>query len=148
MSIIKIQEIKKHAPHRYPFLLVDRVIKVEPGKSILAYKNITHNEDFFNGHFPQRPIMPGVLQLEALAQAAGLLIFYTTNKDVDEDNWYFFAGVDRARFKRLVEPGDQLHLEVEIVKQRRDLWVFNAKASVDGELACSAELLIAKGGLK
>ncbi|CAL7963977.1 3-hydroxy-acyl-(acyl-carrier-protein) dehydratase [Gammaproteobacteria bacterium] len=148
MSIIKIQEIRKHAPHRYPFLLVDRVLEVEPGKTILALKNVTCNEDYFNGHFPQRSIMPGVLQIEALAQAAGLLIFYTTNKDVDDDNWYFLAGVDNARFKRLVEPGDQLHLRVEIAKQRRELWVFNAKATVDGELACSVELLIAKGGLK
>jgi 3-hydroxyacyl-[acyl-carrier-protein] dehydratase len=148
MSIIKIQEIRKHAPHRYPFLLVDRVLEVEPGKSILALKNVTCNEDYFNGHFPQRSIMPGVLQIEALAQAAGLLIFYTTNKDVDDDNWYFLAGVDNARFKRLVEPGDQLHLLVEIAKQRRELWVFNAKATVDGELACSTQLLIAKGGLK
>ena len=148
MSIIKIQEIKKHAPHRYPFLLVDRVLEVESGKSILALKNVTCNEDYFNGHFPQRPVMPGVLQIEALAQAAGLLIFYTTGKDVDDDNWYFLAGVDNARFKRLVEPGDQLHLRVEIAKQRRDLWVFNAKATVDDELACSVELLIAKGGLQ
>lgn len=148
MSIIKIEEIRKHAPHRYPFLLVDRILECESGKSILAFKNVTCNEAYFNGHFPQRSVMPGVLQIEALAQAAGLLIFYTTGKDVDDDNWYFLAGVDKARFKRLVEPGDQLHLHVEIAKQRRELWVFNAKATVDGELACSAELLIAKGGLK
>lgn len=148
MSIAKILEIKEITPHRYPFLFVDRVLEVEPGKSILALKNVTCNEEFFNGHFPQRPIMPGVLQIEALAQAAGLLIFYTTNIPVDATNWYYFAGVDNARFKRLVEPGDQLHLRVEVAKQRRELWVFNAKATVDGELACSAELLIAKGVLK
>jgi 3-hydroxyacyl-[acyl-carrier-protein] dehydratase len=148
MSIAKILEIKAITPHRYPFLLVDRVLEVEPGKSILALKNVTCNEEFFNGHFPQRPIMPGVLQVEALAQVAGLLIFYTTNVPVDATNWYYFAGIDNARFKRLVEPGDQLHLRVEIAKQRRELWVFNAKATVDGELACSAELLIAKGALK
>lgn len=148
MSIAKIREIKEITPHRYPFLFVDRVLEVEPGKSILAVKNVTCNEEFFNGHFPQRPIMPGVLQVEALAQAAGLLIFYTTNIPVDATNWYYLAGVDNARFKRLVEPGDQLHLRVEVAKQRRELWVFNAKATVDGELACSAELLIAKGVLK
>lgn len=149
MSIVKIKDIKLQTPHRYPFLLVDRVLNFEPGKSILALKNLTANEEFFNGHFPQSPIMPGVLQLEALAQAAGLLIFYTTNVPVSEStNWYFFAGIDKARFKRIVEPGDQLHLNVEVIKQRRDIWVFNAKATVDGELACSAELLIAKGALK
>lgn len=148
MSIAKIREIKEITPHRYPFLFVDRVLEVEPGKSILALKNVTGNEEFFNGHFPQRPIMPGVLQVEALAQVAGLLIFYTTNVPVDAANWYYLAGVDNARFKRLVEPGDQLHLRVEVAKQRRELWVFNAKATVDGELACSAELLIAKGVLK
>jgi len=149
MSIVKIKDIKIQTPHRYPFLLVDRVLNFEPGKSILALKNLTANEEFFNGHFPQSSIMPGVLQLEALAQAAGLLIFYTTKVPVNEStNWYFFAGVDKARFKRIVEPGDQLHLNVTIKKQRRDLWVFEAKATVDGEICCTAELLIAKGALK
>lgn len=149
MSMMKIKDIKIQTPHRYPFLLVDRVLNFEPGKSILALKNLTANEEFFNGHFPQSPIMPGVLQLEALAQAAGLLIFYTTNVAVSEStNWYFLAGVDNARFKRIVEPGDQLHLHVEIKKQRRDLWIFEAKATVDGEVCCAAELLIAKGALK
>lgn len=148
MSIAKIREIKAITPHRYPFLLIDRVLELEAGKSILALKNVTANEDYFNGHFPESPIMPGVLQIEAMAQAAGLLIFYTTNVPVDATNWYYFAGVDNVRFKRVVEPGDQLHLRVELAKQRRELWVFNAKASVDGELACSAELMLAKGVLK
>lgn len=149
MSIIKIQEIRDYTPHRYPFLLVDRILAFESGKSILALKNVTCNENYFNGHFPQRPIMPGVLQIEALAQAAGLLIFYTTNMPADEKtNWYFLAGVDNARFKRIVEPGDQLKLHVEVAKQKSNLWVFNAKSTVDGELACSAELLLAKGVLK
>lgn len=148
-NIIKIQEIKNYLPHRYPFLLVDRVLECEPGKSILALKNVTTNEPFFNGHFPQGPVMPGVLMIEALAQTAGLLIFYTTNTRADEKtNWFFLAGVDKARIKRIVEPGDQLKLSVEIAKQKRDLWVFDAKASVGDELACSAELLIVKGVLK
>ena len=149
MSIIKIREIKQDMPHRYPFVMVDRVLDFEVGKSIHAIKNVTCNEEYFNGHFPERPIMPGVLQIEALAQAAGLLIFYTTNTRSDEDgNWHFLAGVDKARFKRIVDPGDQLHLHVEVLKRRSELWVFNAKATVDGELACSAELLVAKGALK
>jgi 3-hydroxyacyl-[acyl-carrier-protein] dehydratase len=149
MSIIKIREIKEYMPHRYPFLLVDRVLEFESGKSILALKNVSCNEEYFNGHFVERPIMPGVLIVEALAQAAGLLIFYTTNTKADEKtNWFYLAGVDNARFKRIVDPGDQLHLQVEVKKQRRELWVFDAKATVDGELACSAELLIAKGVLK
>ena len=147
--MIKIQEIKEYMPHRYPFILVDRVLECVSGKSILALKNVSCNEDYFNGHFPQRPIMPGVLMIEALAQAAGLLIFYTTNTKADENtNWYYLAGVDKARFKRVVDPGDQLYLKVEVTKQRRDLWVFDAKASVADELACSAELLLAKGVLK
>jgi 3-hydroxyacyl-[acyl-carrier-protein] dehydratase len=143
MSIIKIQEIKEYMPHRYPFLLVDRVVEVESGKSIHALKNVSCNEDYFNGHFPQRPIMPGVLMLEALAQTAGLLIVHTHPEE--KDNWYYFAGINDARFKRLVEPGDQLQLFVEVKKQRRELWVFDVKAKVGEELACSAELLLAKG---
>lgn len=147
--MIKIQEIKEYMPHRYPFILVDRVLECVSGKSILALKNVSCNEDYFNGHFPQRPIMPGVLMIEALAQAAGLLIFYTTNTKADENtNWYYLAGVDKARFKRVVDPGDQLYLKVAVMKQRRDLWVFDAKASVADDLACSAELLLAKGVLK
>ncbi|MBU0744094.1 MAG: 3-hydroxyacyl-ACP dehydratase FabZ [Gammaproteobacteria bacterium] len=149
MSIKKIQEIKEYMPHRYPFLFIDRVLEFEAGKSILALKNVSVNEPHFNGHFPERPIMPGVLMIEALAQAAGLLIFYTNNTRADEKtNWYFLAGVDNARFKRVVDPGDQLKLHVEVAKQKRDLWVFNVKATVDDELACSAELLLAKGVLK
>ena len=114
MSIMKIQEIKECMPHRYPFIMVDRVLEVESGKSIHAYKNVSCNESFFNGHFPQRPIMPGVLMIEALAQAAGLLIVHTNPKE--KDYWYYFAGINNARFKHVVEPGDQLHLYVEVKK--------------------------------
>ena len=142
----KTQELKEYMPHRYPFMLVDRVLAIEPGRSILALKNITCNEDFFNGHFPERPIMPGVLMIEALAQTAGLLIFYTTNAKADsKTNWHFLAGVDKAKFKRIVDPGDQLKLYVEVAKQKSSLWVFNAKATVDDEIACSVELKLAKG---
>lgn len=149
MNNIDVREIKKLTPHRYPFLLVDRVLEFESGKSLLALKNVTCNEEFFNGHFPERPIMPGVLQIEALAQAAGLLIFYTTNTPADgKTNWHFLAGVDKARFKRVVDPGDQLHLHVEVIKQKRAIWVFNAKAMVGDEVACSAEILIAKGEIE
>ena len=149
MNMVNILGIKKDTPHRYPFLMVDRVIDFEVGKSIHALKNVSCNEEYFNGHFPERPVMPGVLLIEALAQASGLLIFYTTNAGADaETNWYFLAGVDKARFKRIVNPGDQLQLHSEISRYKRDLWFFNAKAIVDGELACSAELLIARGALK
>lgn len=149
MSVLGIQEIKNYLPHRYPFLLIDRVLRFENGKSILALKNVTSNENYFNGHFPQRAIMPGVLQLEALAQAAGVLVFHSTNTRADEQsNWFYYAGMDEVRFKRVVEPGDQLHLYVEVAKQKLDLWVFNAKATVGEELACSAKLLLVKGALK
>lgn len=149
MSTININEIKELMPHRYPFIFVDRIINCEPGKSLTALKNVSANEAYFNGHFPQRPIMPGVIQLEALAQASGLLIYYTTNIRVDEKtNWYYFAGMDHVRFKRIVEPGDQLILNIELVNRKRDIWFFNAKASVNDELACSAELMLAKGALR
>lgn len=148
MNMVNILGIKKDTPHRYPFLLVDRVLEFEVGKSILALKNVSCNEEYFNGHFPEHPVMPGVLMIEALAQASGLLIFYTTKVGANAStNWYFLAGVDKARFKRIVNPGDQLHLYSEIIKHKRDIWVFNAKAKVGNELVCSAELLIAKGAL-
>lgn len=147
-KIIKISEIKNFLPHRYPFLLVDRVIEHEAGKSIIGLKNVTANEEFFNGHFPQQPVMPGVLQIEALAQVSGILYFITNNVVIDENNFFFLAGVDKARFKRIVSPGDQLILHSEITKNRKEICCFTTKAMVDGELACSAELLIARGALK
>ncbi|MCL5261297.1 MAG: 3-hydroxyacyl-ACP dehydratase FabZ [Gammaproteobacteria bacterium] len=144
---IDINEIKNYLPQRYPFLLIDRVLECEPGKSAHALKNVSCNEDFFNGHFPQKPIMPGVLQVEALAQCAGMLAFFTLDTKPNSDNWFYFAGINYARFKRVVIPGDQLHLYVEIVKTRRDIWIFSCKATVEGKIACEAELMIAKGGL-
>ena len=145
---IDVHGILEYLPHRYPFMLVDRGLDYEEGKSIKVIKNVTVNEPFFTGHFPGHPVMPGVLMTEALAQASGILIFLTDNIKPDKDNWFYFAGLDKVRFKRIVEPGDQLLLESTIVKRRLDIWRFVAKATVNGELACSAELLLAKGALK
>jgi 3-hydroxyacyl-[acyl-carrier-protein] dehydratase len=142
-----IHEILQYLPHRYPFLLVDRVVEVEPGKSIHAYKNITINEPFFVGHFPHHPVMPGVLIMEALAQAAGILSFKTEDKKPTEKDVFYFAGIDEARFKRPVMPGDQLHLHVEIERQMRGVWKFKGEARVDGQLAAEAKLMCAKRDL-
>ncbi|MFT7413778.1 MAG: 3-hydroxyacyl-[acyl-carrier-protein] dehydratase [Methylophagaceae bacterium] len=141
MNTIDIHEIQRLLPHRYPFLLVDRVIEYTPGKHLVAIKNITYNEPQFTGHFPQRVIMPGVLILEALAQATGLLAFKTAD-DVRSDNaLYYLAGIDNARFKKPVEPGDQLKLEVNLVKNKRNFWKFSAEASVDGETVVTADIM-------
>lgn len=131
-------------PHRYPFLLIDRVIACDGVKSIHAIKNVTFNEPQFTGHFPNNPIFPGVLILEAMAQAAGLLGFKITASKSEANDLYLFAGVDNARFKRQVVPGDTLHLFVDFEKERRGIWKFVARAEVDGELACSAELICAR----
>ena len=144
MDSMDIHEILEHLPHRYPFLLIDRVLECEPGKSLVGYKNVTFNEPYFTGHFPQRPVMPGVLILEALAQATGILAFRTLERTPDDNSLYYFVGVDKARFKQPVEPGDQLQLEVEFVKQMRGIWKFNGKALVDGNVVCSAELMCAE----
>ena len=145
MNVMNIADIKKYIPHRYPFLLIDRVIKIEKDKSLLAIKNVTVNEPFFAGHFPVRPVMPGVLIIESLAQAGGILIVKSLNLPEDHKDIYFFAGVDNARFKRVVEPGDQLTLEVIVLKVHRGLWKFEGKATVDDQLACKAELMTIKG---
>lgn len=142
MNSLNIQEILSYLPHRYPFLLLDKIIDVEPGKYVIGIKNVTVNEPFFAGHFPGRPIMPGVLILEALAQASGILAF-TTDKNVGNSIFYF-AGIDNARFKRIVIPGDQLRLESELLKVKQGLWKCRATATVEGQLACSAEILAAK----
>ncbi|HZX33139.1 MAG TPA: 3-hydroxyacyl-ACP dehydratase FabZ [Rhodocyclaceae bacterium] len=139
-----IHQILQHLPHRYPFLLVDRVVELEVGKSIHAYKNVTINEPFFTGHFPHHPVMPGVLIMEALAQAAGILSFKTMGEMPDEDSVFYFVGIDEARFKKPVMPGDQLHLHVEIERQMRGIWKYKAEARVDGVVAAEAKLMCAK----
>jgi len=139
--MMDIHEIVKKLPHRYPFLLVDRVLELEKGKRIKALKNVTINEPFFPGHFPSRAVMPGVLMLEALAQAAAVLAFETMDVIVDEKTMYYFAGIDGARFKRPVEPGDQLILEVELERAKSSVFKFNSRATVDGELAVEAQLI-------
>ena len=141
--MMDIHQILKKLPHRYPILLVDRVIALEKGKSIKALKNVTINEPFFQGHFPYRPVMPGVLMLEALAQAAALLAFDALGTGPSEDLVYYFAGIDNARFKRPVDPGDQLMLDVEMVRMKAGIFKFNGSASVDGTLAVQAELTCA-----
>ena len=138
-----VTEIKKWLPHRYPFLLVDRVVDLQIGESIVAYKNISVNEEVFNGHFPQAPIFPGVMIVEALAQAAGILGFKTIGKTPQDGSVYLFAGADNVRFRRQVIPGDRLQLEAKVVSEKRGIWKFECKASVDGELAASATILCA-----
>ncbi len=139
-----IREILEHLPHRYPFLLVDRVVEMELGKSIHAYKNVTYNEPFFTGHFPHLPVMPGVLIMEALAQAAGILAFKTAGEKPTPDSLFMFAGIDDARFKRQVMPGDQLHLHVVIERWMRNVLKLKTEARVDGELVAEARLICAK----
>ncbi len=145
-GVMDIHEILKYLPHRQPFLLIDRVIEIKEGESIVALKNVTINETFFVGHFPNRPVMPGVLILEALAQTAGVLAYKSTNTMPSDGVLYLFAGIDHARFRRVVEPGDQLRLEAKVIRYKRDMWKLEGNAYVDGELACSAELLSARRG--
>ncbi len=143
MNAMDNLQIRKFLPHRYPFLLVDKVLAIETGKKITAIKNVTANEPFFNGHFPGAPIMPGVLMIEALAQASGLLVLNSLGvAEGDDRDMFFLAGVDEARFKRMVVPGDQLQLDVELMKHRLDLWKFKGTATVAGELACSVIFMI------
>ena len=142
--MMDINEIREYLPHRYPFLLVDRVVELDTdAKRIRAYKNVTINEPFFNGHFPQHPIMPGVLIIEAMAQAAALLSFKSTGVKPDDNSVVYFAGIDNARFKRPVVPGDQLIFDVEITQSKRNIFKYKARASVDGELAAEADLMCA-----
>jgi len=141
--MMDVNEIREYLPHRYPFLLVDRVVELVPGESIQAYKNVTVNEPFFNGHFPDHPVMPGVLIIEAMAQAAGILGFKTMNKRPQDGSIYYFVGSDKLRFKRPVVPGDRLDLEAVIVSEKRGIWKFDVKATVDGHLVSSATILCA-----
>ncbi|MES2772336.1 MAG: 3-hydroxyacyl-ACP dehydratase FabZ [Pseudomonadota bacterium] len=139
-----IHGIIKHLPHRYPFLLVDRVVDCQPGKSIHAYKNVTINEPFFAGHFPHHPIMPGVLIMESLAQAGGILTFETLGLKPDEHAVFYLVGIDEARFKKPVGAGDQLHLHVEILRNMRGVWKYKAVARVEGALVAEATLMCAQ----
>ncbi len=141
MNSLDINQIKLYLPHRYPMLLVDRVLTWESGKTITAIKNVTANEEFFNGHFPHKPVMPGVLMIEALAQTAALLSFLSLGQKPDENSIVYFLGIDGARFKRPVVPGDQIRMDVEIVRHTRGIWKYKARATVDGQLAVEAELM-------
>jgi 3-hydroxyacyl-[acyl-carrier-protein] dehydratase len=141
MTVFDINQIQKLLPHRYPFLLVDRVVEFVKGERIVAYKNVSFNEPYFTGHFPQKPIMPGVLILEALAQAAGILAFGTLDVQAEDDSVYYLVGVDGARFKRPVEPGDQLMLDVRLTRHMRNIYKFQAVARVGEEMAAEAELM-------
>jgi 3-hydroxyacyl-[acyl-carrier-protein] dehydratase len=139
--IMDIEQVMQYLPHRYPFLLIDRVIEMELGKSVTAIKNVTINEPFFPGHFPGAPVMPGVLILEAMAQAAALLSFKTKGYTPEQIGVVYFAGIDGARFKKPVTPGDQLVFKVEIVREIRGIWKYKGRAEVDGQLAAEAELM-------
>lgn len=141
MDILGILE---HLPHRYPFLLVDKVTHIELGKSLTAVKNVSFNEPQFTGHFPQKPIFPGVLIIEALAQATGILSFRSTESKPTDDKLYYLVGIDKTRFKKPVVPGDQMILQIDVIKQKRGVWKFNAIASVDGQIVASAELMCAE----
>ncbi|WP_020558821.1 3-hydroxyacyl-ACP dehydratase FabZ [Thiofilum flexile] len=143
MSTMNVNEIKNYLPHRYPFLLVDRVLECVEGERLTAIKNVTCNEPFFNGHFPSQPVMPGVLIIEALAQATGLLGFRTMGEEPRVGVLYMLVGVDKARFKQQVVPGDQLVLSVELKNRKGIIWVFDAKATVEGKVVASAELMCA-----
>lgn len=145
---IDINEIIKYIPHRYPFLLIDRVISIVPDQSIIAIKNVTMNEAFFQGHFPNKPVMPGVLILEAIAQAGGVLMYKQAKQNqIAGDFLFYLAGIDNARFKRIVEPGDQLRLEINFIKAKREICKLTGIATVDGQLACEAEIICAKKGV-
>ena len=136
--------VRNYLPHRYPFLLVDRVVHVDPGVEVVAIKNVSINEPYFTGHFPDEPIMPGVLIVEAMAQAAGILGFVTQKKKPDDNCMYVLCGVDKARFKRRVLPGDQLRLSARLVNVKRNILKFAGEARVDGELVASADLIVAE----
>lgn len=141
MTAMDIHQILQYLPHRYPILLVDRVLEVVPGERIVALKNVSMNEPYFPGHYPHHPVMPGVLIVEAMAQTAAILSFKTLGDKPTPDSVYYFVGIDGARFKRPVGPGDQLIMEVRITASKRGMWKFSGQAKVDGQLACEAELI-------
>ena len=145
LDTLDIYEVLQHLPHRYPFLMIDRVLDCRLGESLVGIKNVTFNEPYFLGHFPDRPVMPGVLILEALAQATGILAFRTNNSRPDQGSLYYLVGVDNARFKQPVVPGDQLVLRVDVLKaNKRGVWKFNGEARVDNKVVASAELMCAE----
>jgi len=141
MTEMDIHQVLQHLPQRFPLLMIDRVLECEPGKRILALKNVSANEPYFPGHFPHRPVMPGVLILEAMAQAAGILVFRTLGTRPDDKSVYYYAGIDNARFKRPVEPGDQLRIEVSILGSKRGIWKFGCTARVGEVLVAEADIL-------
>lgn len=141
MNTMDINEVLRYLPHRYPFLLIDRVLSYEPGKDIVALKNVTINEPFFNGHFPHHPVMPGVLIIEAMAQAAAILSFVTMGAKANDQSIYYFVGIDNARFKRPVTAGDTLHLHVSLMRHVRGIWKFSAEARVGDAVVAEAELM-------
>jgi 3-hydroxyacyl-[acyl-carrier-protein] dehydratase len=143
-----INQILRQLPHRYPFLLVDRVLECRSGETIRAIKNVTFNEPFFSGHFPHRPVMPGVMIIEALAQAAGILAFVTANVIPDENTRFYFVGIDKARFRKVVEPGDQLLLTAKLERAMRGIWKFSTVALVGPDEVASAEMMVAPGAQK
>lgn len=146
MNTLDIYQVMSLLPHRYPFLLIDKVLEFEPDKRLLALKNVTYNEPFFGGHFPVRPVMPGVLIVEAMAQATGLLAMESRPDEVQSNSLYYFVGIDKARFKQPVEPGDQLHLEVLLKTVKRGIWMFSGEARVDGRVAATAEIMCTARG--
>jgi 3-hydroxyacyl-[acyl-carrier-protein] dehydratase len=144
MTVLNSNQIRNYLPHRYPFLLLDKVTAYDPGVSITAVKNVTVNEPFFLGHFPQKPLMPGVLIIEAMAQAAAILGVMSgaeSRKDELDNVLYYLVGIDNARFRRIVQPGDQLVIEVRYITVKRNIWKFSATASVDGQIVANTELL-------
>lgn len=142
ITTLDVQEIMRYLPHRYPFLMLDKVVDFEVGNYLKAVKNVTINEPFFQGHFPQKPVMPGVMILEAMAQATGILGFKTENVPPDDNSsLYYFVGIDNARFKQIVVPGDCLEMTVEFVRSRRGIYSFSGKAYVDGKVVCTADLM-------
>ena len=145
MDVIKIQSLLQH---RYPMLLIDRVLDCVPNESLVGIKNVTYNEQFFTGHFPDKPIMPGVLIIEALAQATGVLAYYSLDEKTDKNTLYYLVGIDKARFKAPVVPGDQLYLEVKLTREMRGIYRFDSVASVDGKVVASAEIMTAKQEMK
>jgi len=148
MPMMDIHQILHYLPHRYPFLLIDRILELEAGHHITALKNVTYNEPYFSGHFPERPVMPGVILIEAMAQAAGVLAFVTQEHEDPREVSYFLAGVDNVRFKQIVYPGDQLEIALTIDRGRRDVWKLHGKASVSGHMVCHADIMLAGRKIK